>query len=523
MEHFLNTSPDAQGDTSVMGAPDIAPRVRIFSVIWRLVIAIAIIGGAGYLAKSWIADRPEPVQRQARERSFTVAVQEANRADHRADINTFGEIVASRTIDVRAQVSGQVVELSPKLVAGGEVSKGELLLRIDSFNYDGALADANSMLADARLQFRISEEQLKLETLKRDAAATQLALAQRDLERAKSLAAVGTVTDKGVDDRELIVSQREQAVTQSQSNIEVQKAGLERQQSAIARAEWLAAQAQRAVENTRIYAPFDGVVISENAELGRLYSNSEIIAQFYEQNSLEARFTLTDRQYGQLLSDGLNQRPVEVVWNIEPSPIKLSGVIERTSAQVNAALGGVEVFAALQDTTGTGVRPGAYVTVSVEGPTYKQTFRVAETAVYENTHLYVIEDRRLKRVDVNILSRLGDDLIVAGDLAEGAQIVTSRLAQAGEGLLVTIEGEEATPPSTNADGQGAQSGDRNSTGAAQTGERPLPPGAVRNEDGSVTFPNGRTRFPDGRVIDADGKPVQGRDRGNAPQNGAASQ
>jgi len=514
MEYTSNLDPGGQALKTETVAEN-PPKVRIFSILWRLLIVVAIIAGAIYLAMNWISNKPEPVQRQARERSFTVVVQPALRANHSVAINTFGTVVAARTIDMRAQVTGEVVALSPNLVAGGELARGERLIGIDSFNYDGALTDAKGALADAQVQLKISKEQLNLETLKLNAAKAQLDLAERDLQRARALAAAGSLTDKALEDRELIVSQRAQAMAQNASNIEVQRANIERQLTAINRSEWGAAQAERALRNTQIFAPFDAVVMNENAELGRLFSTNEVIAQLYERDALEVRFTLTDRQYGQLLSDGLQGRPIDVSWEIDPAPIHVTGTIARTGAEVNAALGGVEVFAQLLGTSDSGIRPGAFVKVSIKGPVLEQSFRIAETAVYENTHLYVVQDGRMKRVGVEILGRDGAELIVAGTLPKGAQIITSRLAQAGEGLRVAIEGEDSplSLPSAdmgdvNAPRSGTQKPNSQTQAAGQAGGRPAPLGAVRNEDGSITLPNGRTRFPDGRVVDADGRSVQ---------------
>jgi membrane fusion protein, multidrug efflux system len=65
-----------------------------------------------------------------------------------------------------------------------------------------------------------------------------------------------------------------------------------------------------------------------------------------------------------------------------------------------------------------------------------------ETAVYDDNHLYVIRNGRMAAVDVTILARQGDQLIIAADIASGERVITSRLSQAGEGVAVTVEGEE---------------------------------------------------------------------------------
>lgn len=439
-------------------------RVSILSVGSRLLVALIIVGAALYFTNMVVSERPEPPQRQARERSFTVAASVPQLGTFSPTVQAFGAVVAGRTIDMRAQVSGQAVEVSPNMVVGGEVAKGELLVRIDSFSYDGAVRDSEAALADSRLQLIVVEEELRLEQVNFDVAEEQLVLAQKDLTRAQSLLASGSVTDKAIEDRELLVSQRQQATAQRLSNLKVQQASIDRQTTAIARAEWVLAQAQRDLENIEIRAPFDGVVTSKSAELDRVISNNEVVAQLYERNSLEVRFTLSDRQYGKLVSAGLVGRAVTAIWDIDPNPLEVSGVIVRAGAEVNAALGGVEVFARLEGAGITSLRPGTFVEIQVSGLSYEDALLLPETAIYENDHFYVVRDRRMARVDAVLLARDGRNVIVRADVSEGDRIITTRVAQAGEGLLVTIEGEE---PPQQAGGRGRNGG---------RGGNRLPPG-----------------------------------------------
>lgn len=428
-------------------AAEMAPRpkrkrVSILSVGWRLLVALLILGGGSYFAFNMVASRPELPERQARERSFTVAVTNPQFGTFSPNMQAFGEIVAGRTIEMRAQVAGEVLEISPNLQEGGQVDAGELLARIDSFNYDGAVRDAQAALADAQLQLTVANEQLQLEEINLEAAQTQLDLGTRDLERARALLSSGNVTERDIEDRELLVSQRAQTVAQGQSSISVQQSAIDRQTEAIIRAEWTLDQAERALENTVITAPFDGVVMAANVSLGRIVSNNEIITQLYERETLEARFTLSDQQYGQLLSDGLVGRPVTAIWNIDPNPLEVSGEIVRVGAQVDAALGGVNVFARLQGPGTADLRPGTFVEMRIDGRAYENTLLLPETAIYEDDHIYVVRDRRMARVQIELLARDGSDAIVsADDLSSEDQVITTRVAQAGDGLLITIEGE----------------------------------------------------------------------------------
>lgn len=422
--------------------PPVRRRVSVLGIALRLVVAIAILAGAGWYALSLIADRPEPPARQARERSFTVSVAEAERGTFRPLVGAFGQIVAARTIDIRAEVGGQVVDIHPALRDGGSIDAGEMLLSIDPFAHEGALADAEGALGDARLSLAEAEEQARINAVNVEVAAEQLELGQRDLDRARTLFERGSLTGQELESRELLVSQRRQALNQAESALLLQEAAIARQTAAISRAEWSVEQAQRALDATVITAPFDAVVTETAASLGRVFTQNEVVATLYDANALEVRFTLSDREYGQLSARGLVGRPLVARWDIAPAPVELAGTITRAGAQVDATLGGVQMYARLDPGGAALIRPGTFVRVEFEGLEYENALRLPETAVYEGDHFYVVEDRRMARRDAEILARDGAHLILAADLSADERVVTTRLAQAGEGVLVAIEGED---------------------------------------------------------------------------------
>jgi multidrug resistance efflux pump len=488
VEESRNATPDVSA-ASVRAAPEPRrKRANILGVGLRILVAAAILAGAGYYSNTLVSDQPEPVQRQQRERSFTIAVIEPQMATFTPHIESFGQIVAGRSIDIRARASGEAVEVSPSLVAGGSVEAGEVLLRIDDFDYRNAVAEAEAALADARLALGDAEAQVSLQSIALNLAERQFESAQRDLERARTLLESGSVTNQEVETRELAVAEREQALEQARNILSVNNTSVARQEAAIESSARRLAEAERALVNTTVTAPFNGVVISESAEIGRVFSQNESVANLYDSDSLEVSFTLSDQQYGQLTSAGLIGRSVTVAWDIDPEPVILTGEIIRAGAEVDAALGGVDVFASMTGESRTPLRPGTFVEVLVDGLDYPGSLRIPETALYENNHFYTIREGRMARIETELLARDGDALIVRADVPEGERIIATHLAQAGEGVLVTVEGEEpmqvwgGRPQAGNAEGQGAQ------------GERPQGQGdgAQRPENAPEGPPQGGT-------------------------------
>lgn len=456
VEHSLVHSAGRRRRTSFLGA------------LTRIAVAVAIIGAAGYQVSSMISDQPAPVERQPRERSFTVSVVEPVPQSVQTHLKTYGEIVAARSIDIRSQVAGEVVEVSDNLKVGAAVGEGEVLLRVDSFEYDGQVTLARANLADAQLALSEARSARELEGSALEFARTQLAADERDLERANTLMDRGSATRQTVEQLELTVAERRQAVAQHQSSLVGLEAEIQRRQAAIEASRWSLDQALRAQANTLVKAPFAGIVTAENVDLASVVANNETLVSMYETASLNARFVVSDQQYGQLMRMGLVGRPVQVVWQIEPEPLVVDGAIDRAGAQVDAASGGVEMFAALDSVQSTAIRPGTFVEVSVAGPRFEGVLRLPETAVYGGDHIFVVRDGRMARIDAEVLGREGEDVIVRADIPEGEPVITTRLAQAGEGLRVTVEGE--APEAGFRPGQG---GFRGPGGGSRGG---IPPG-----------------------------------------------
>lgn len=418
-------------------------RFGLLSALVRFALAVLVVGLAAFQAYSWIANRPEAPQRMNRERTFTVNVVEPVYGTHSADITTYGQIAAARTLDLRAQVQGQVIEVSPNFVAGGQVEAGEVLVTIDPFAYDAAVLEARAAIANAELSLAEAREAKVLEEQNIETARASLAAAQTDLERARSLLASGAATQQTVDTRALTVAEREQALNQREANLFTLDAQILRQQAAIEQARHQLEIAQRNRANTEITAPFDGTVTASTVTHGGHVNANESLGSLYETATLDVSFMLSDRQYGELRTAGIAGRPVTVTWNVEPRPVSASGAITRTAPQVDPATGGVTLYARLDPQDAELLRPGTFVSVAIEGIAHQDSLMVPETAVYDDNHLYVIREGRMAAIPVTILARQGDRLIIDAEIPEGERIITSRLSQAGEGVAVVVEGEEA--------------------------------------------------------------------------------
>ncbi|MGX1309705.1 RND family efflux transporter MFP subunit [Amorphus suaedae] len=412
----------------------------------KVVLPVLVLAGAVAFTQWLIASKPEVVRRTPQETAYSVETVELARGPHRPTVSVYGEVKPAARVELRALVGGEIVEVSPSVEVGATVAKGETLLRIDPFSYEGALVEARANLAEAKAQMAAAKSRVELKRGALEQVQTQLELGERDLERARTLVERQAGTAQSVDERTLLVSQRRQSLDQLTNEIAIEKAGIEQQAATIDRLEWRVRSAERDLADTALKAPFDGVVVAEEVEIGRRIGENDLAVSLDQVDDVDVEFTLSDRQYGTLVSgsDRLVGTRVGVVWRIGETPRRYQATIVRVGAEISASRGGIQVYAHLDDGGDVPLpRPGAFVDVRLPGRSFDNSLRLSAASVYDGDHVFVVRDSRLTRRAVSVLAQDGESVIVDGDLAAGDHVLVTRIAEAGDGVLVK---ETLTPP-----------------------------------------------------------------------------
>ncbi len=182
----------------------VAPGLRVVRVVLPVLIVAAAIGAAIVVYET----RPRPQRRPPMRMAPLVRVLAAERADHTPELTVYGNVVASRAIDLVARVTGDVAKVHPMFREGGIIPAGETVIEVDDKDYRLAIARAESTVARAELEFAVEqgaaevaqrerallgdgdalsplEEKLVRREPQRDAAAAALAAAKSDLALAR--------------------------------------------------------------------------------------------------------------------------------------------------------------------------------------------------------------------------------------------------------------------------------------------------------------------------------------------------
>lgn len=389
--------------------------------------------------------RPVPVQAEARERAWLVAVQPAELVNATPLLPLYGEVVAPQQLTVTAALAGQIAQRP--VSEGQAVAVGTLLVALDNADVAPALAQAQAEVADVEAQ--IDAEQLRHRNDQRALNSEQsiLASAQRQLERTESLLKRNLTSREALDGvtdayarAELIVSTRQRALSEHPARL----ASL---QARLAMAAANLQSIERDAGRAQVIAPFDGVITDVQVATGDRVSKNQALLSVYPRQGLELRARVPDVFVGEL-QQALN-RGERLRATTEDG--RYDFVLERFAGMGSAA--GTEAILVAEGMV-QGLRPGSLLPVTLQRPQQEQVVSVPYSALYGADTLYAVDDdSRLQRLRVERVGEArGDDvrrdgsrnlLVRSAELQTGMRIITTHLPNAMSGLKVDIAGAQS--------------------------------------------------------------------------------
>jgi RND family efflux transporter MFP subunit len=383
----------------------------------KKLIPLTIIGLLIALAVIIRANPPERPQRFAPPAQVMVVnALSLKSQDYRIQLESYGSVQPRTQTTLTAQVSGQVVFVNPNVRDGGFFNKGDVLVSIDSRDYEAnvriaqaGLMDARQTLADASARSELAREDWS--SLGNAGEPPELVLKLPQLEAARA----GIIS----------------------AEASLQKAKLE-------------------MERTSIVAPFDGRVLQKSADIGQVVSPNSDIAVIYATDYVEVRLPIRNRDLeyidlpelyrddassgteisAQIVSDLVGR----TVWDARL--VRTEGAIDQSARQLH-------VIAQIGDPFSKSVdeRPqlkiGQYVTAIMAGHTLEDVLVIPNSVIYQGSYVYVVENDVLQRRDIDISWQNDQDAIIGAGLGDGDILVTTPLGQVTSGVRVSVVLDES--------------------------------------------------------------------------------
>lgn len=413
-----------------------------------LTAGLLAIGAVQLMTAIEIRNAPALPARPAEERAFTTRVMTLRPERIAPMMTAYGEVRASRRLELRSAASGVIVELAPEFADGTAVTEGQLLVRIDPADALSARDLARTQLRQAEVEARDAARGLALARDDLAAAEEQRALRMQARDRQKELDARGLGMAAEMEAAELALSSASQAVVARRQAVAMAEARTDKAAAAIDAARLTLAEAERRLADTELRAGFDGVLSGVTVVAGRLVSTGEKLGELIDPTALEVAVRLSTAQYARLTDEvgRLRPMPVTAVIDVQGRRLEAAGRLARADAAVGEGLSGRLVFATLEP--GPGFRPGDFVTLEIAEPPLEGVAQVPAQAVGNDGKLLVLgEGDRLEAVPVEVLRRQGNDVILRVGALAGREIVLERTALLGAGILVRpVRDQESLVP-----------------------------------------------------------------------------
>lgn len=318
-------------------------------------------------------------QRRGGDRPANVLVSAIAFEAEKERIQAVGTAEAVRSVTLFPAVADRVTEVLFK--PGDKVKAGQVLLHLDDRRQQVAAERARITLDDAR----------------------------RNVTRLRESRKKGAIPESELDD----------AITQ----MELAEVALK--------------EAQVELEDRLVRAPFDGVVGLTDVETGDRINEQTVITTLDDREHLFINFTAPE-----VAIPLLTQQP-----NLQLRPwldlnLPVTAVIEQVDSRVSSEDRTVRVRALLTNTDDR-FRPGMSfrVELDIQGQMYASVPEIALLWDATGAYIWISEEGKAKRVNVDIKQRQPGRILVDGELSEGQMLVTEGIQRLRPGQSLKVANE----------------------------------------------------------------------------------
>ncbi len=333
-------------------------------------------------------------------------------------IAVLGTVQPAQQIILSPRVSGQVAMLSDKFVPGGMVKFGDLLLQIDSTDFDNTLSIRKSELDQIEASLQIEEGR-------------QL-LAKQELELLED-----TIKDLN---RSLVL--REPQIASIRAELAAAKAEMDR--------------AQIDLDRTNVKAPFDAQILSRSVNVGSQVTPGDELAELVGVDEYWIMASVPMRSLRWIQFPDTDGESSEVILR---NPDTWPPGVERT-AQVTRLIGTLDeqtrlarVLITVADPLGLKKKApplilDSLIETEIQGRAIENVTRLEREYIRDNDTVWVMKDNLLEIRDVEITYRDAKYAYIKTGLEDGEEVVTTNLATVASGIRLR-KIETPSPPTEN--------------------------------------------------------------------------
>lgn len=373
-------------------------------------VALLVLGGAGFVSFILIKTAPKTEPEEQKQASKIVQTIQLVPKDEKIVVDAWGTVVPAREVTMRPQVGGRVVEQHEALVPGGQFQEGDLLVKIDPSDYELDLVERRSDLTDAEYEFELEQGRQKI--------------AQREWEQLRA--------DLPESDVDPSLALREPQLRRTQAMIDKAQSSIDR--------------AELDLSRTQVTAPFNGMVLEEDVEIGQLLDAGDDICRLVGTDTfwVQATLPIADLKRIRLPEKGKDGAHAEIHLDSgNGENVPWEGKVVRLLPDLESSGRMARILVAVEDPLAlkTEGRPplllGSYVRVEIEAGRLTNVLSIPRPALREGNRLWMVgPDNRIRVAEPEILWTRRNTVLVPDIRKEGERLIVSQLKAAPPGMEV---------------------------------------------------------------------------------------
>ncbi len=376
--------------------------------VLKIILPILVIVATVFALKMLGQLKPAPQRLASPEQGLLVDVAPIAATPHKVTVFATGTVSAGQQINLTPQVSGKISWISQRLVAGGIFWKGDLLLKIETRDYELAIEQARAQVAQAEVALATEQEQARVAQDEWDA-----------------------IQFPGKGDPGPLVTHRLQ---------------LRQQEAVLAAAQATLHKAELNLQRTEIRAPFNGRIREEQVDIGQYLNTGTTIAIFAGTDVAEIHVPLPIAELRWLTiprsNDDTGSQVVikapqlgNAVWHGEIS--RSLGEIDPTSRMATLVVSVKNPYQLNVSNPGPVLPLGLFVELELAGSVLEDVMLIPRSALHTGNIIWLADsNNRLLTRQVDILRREKDQIIIGNVIAADERLILTTLSGAADGALL---------------------------------------------------------------------------------------
>ena len=420
-----------------------------------LVIALATslaLAGCGSKTSTVQATSPDAVK------PVPVSTATATSREVPADFEETGSFVADESSDIAPSVAGRVV--STPVDVGAHVEKGQVICELDHRDAQLKLDQAKAMLAESTAALRQAQSRIGWSSGTFDPAAVpevaaaranyqsaqaQAKMAAADAQRYANLVASGDVSKSAYEKARTQQETAEAQANAARQQFEAASNGarqsyevISTSQASLENVKAQLAQAEKALADTTIRAPFDGFITARPVAAGEYVALTSKIATIVRIGSLKLELQTPEQRAAQAhLGD-------KVIAHVVAYPGRdFAGKVSAINQSVDPNSRAF-ILEARFNNPDSALKPGMFATARVQQPGGVQAVFVPRGAVIrdkttDSNQVFVVDGGKAHLRVVQIGDATGDTIRIVSGIAAGEVVATNRQNELFEGAPVLVK------------------------------------------------------------------------------------